>query len=50
MSKHDCTKCIHAKQVAEHEWECLAENYDIKEFTCFIPKEESQTMDEKNKD
>ena len=41
MKNHDCTKCIHAIKLAEHEWECDAEDYDLKHFTCFIPKDES---------
>lgn len=40
MRVHDCTKCIHANKMEDHVWECDAENYDLKEFTCFVPKEE----------
>ena len=33
----DCTTCVHAKKVGEHEWECDAEHYDIERFTCYSP-------------
>lgn len=36
----DCVNCKHAHKVAEHEWECDAENYDIKNLTCFVPRDE----------
>jgi hypothetical protein len=38
MKEHDCTKCIHARQHDEHEWECTAKEYDIKAFGCYVPK------------
>ena len=38
--ERDCTKCKHAKQVADHEWECDAELYDIRTLTCFVPRDE----------
>lgn len=39
--KKDCCECIHAHRIAEHEWECDAEVYDIDNKTCFIPKDET---------
>lgn len=33
----DCTTCIHANKIGEHEWECNAEHYDIEHFTCYSP-------------
>lgn len=36
-----CVDCAHAHKVAEHEWECDAEQFDIKEKTCFVPREEN---------
>lgn len=36
----DCTKCIHAKKIDDHTYECDAELYDIKMLTCFVPREE----------
>lgn len=36
----DCAKCMHAKKVGEHEWECDAVLYDIKMLTCFVPRDE----------
>ncbi len=38
----DCTKCEHAKKVADHEWECDAELYDLRMLTCFVPRKEEQ--------
>jgi hypothetical protein len=34
----NCVDCSHAKRIGEHEWECVAENYDIEHFSCFSPK------------
>ena len=39
MEERDCTQCKYAVQIAEHEWECTAEEYDIDEKSCFKPKE-----------
>lgn len=38
MTEHDCTKCVHAHKIADHEWECTAKEYDVKDFGCYIPK------------
>ena len=38
----DCTKCAHAKKVADHEWECDAVLYDLRKLTCFVPRNEEQ--------
>ena len=38
----DCTKCIHAKKIDDHTYECDAELYDIKMLTCFVPREEEK--------
>ena len=39
-----CSKCIHAHKIDDDEYdkmyECDAEVYDIKNLTCFVPKEE----------
>ena len=40
--EHDCTKCIHAHLIEEHTWECDAKEYDIKSFTCYVPKDEAK--------
>ncbi len=34
----DCTTCIHARKLREHEWECTAEQYDIEHFSCYKPQ------------
>jgi hypothetical protein len=33
-----CKHCAHAHQVGDITYECDANTYDLKEFTCFIPK------------
>jgi hypothetical protein len=38
MKEHDCTKCVHASKLADHEWECNAKEFDLKGFGCYIPK------------
>lgn len=38
MVEHDCTKCLHAHKREDHVWECDAEEYDIKDFGCYVPK------------
>ena len=38
-----CSNCIHAHKVEDEYdkvYECSAEEYDIKNLTCFVPKEE----------
>lgn len=40
------TDCNLAVKVAEHEYECIADQYDIDEKTCFVPRDEV-THDEK---
>ena len=37
MTEHDCTKCVHARKYGDHEWECNAEEYDLENFSCFVP-------------
>ena len=39
--ERDCVKCKHAHKVAEHEWECDAKEYDIKNLSCFEPREDN---------
>jgi hypothetical protein len=34
----DCVNCKHAVKVAEHEYECLSETYDIETLSCFESK------------
>lgn len=34
----NCSKCKHAVKVAEHEFECTADQYDIDNKTCFVPQ------------
>lgn len=34
----DCANCGHAAQIAEHEWDCQAEEYDIDTLSCFEPR------------
>ena len=38
MEIRNCKDCKHSRQIAEHEFECTAENYDIINKTCFEPK------------
>lgn len=35
----NCSDCKCAKQLAEHEYKCAAEQYDIDNKTCFVPRE-----------
>ena len=37
--ERDCANCIHTTMIADHEWECTAEQYDIDGKMCFEPKE-----------
>lgn len=41
--KPQCHDCIHAHKVEDDEYdkvyECDAEEYDIKNLTCFVPRE-----------
>jgi hypothetical protein len=39
----DCTKCKHCVQVAEHEWDCVATDYDIETKKCW--KNRGDTME-----
>ena len=34
----NCADCKFATQIAEHEFECDADQYDIDNKTCFIPR------------
>lgn len=34
----NCSDCKYATQTAEHEYECQADQYDIDEKTCFVPR------------
>lgn len=34
----NCSDCKFATQIAEHEYECQADQYDIDEKTCFVPR------------
>lgn len=43
----NCTDCKLAVKVADHEYECTADQYDIDEKTCFIPKDNA-TINEKH--
>lgn len=36
----DCKNCAHAHKIAEHEYECDAQEYDIDNLTCFVQREE----------
>ena len=33
----NCADCKFATQIAEHEFECNADQYDIDNKTCFVP-------------
>lgn len=33
-----CASCKHAVKTAEHEYVCNADQYDIDNKTCFVPK------------
>lgn len=35
----NCSDCKYAKQIIEHEYECTAEQYDIDDKTCYVPRE-----------
>lgn len=38
-----CSKCIHAHKIddeCDNVYECDAEEYDLENLTCFVPKEE----------
>ena len=35
-----CSNCKHSHKVDDITYECDAEEYDINEKTCFVPKEE----------
>lgn len=35
----NCSYCEHARQIAEHEYECTASQYDIDNKTCFVPRD-----------
>lgn len=40
---HRCSNCIHAHKIDDEydkAYECDAEEYDIENLTCFVPKEE----------
>lgn len=34
----NCADCKLATQIAEHEYECTADQYDIDNKTCYIPR------------
>lgn len=34
----NCSECKYAVKVAEHEYECTADQYDIDNKTCFVPR------------
>ena len=34
----NCADCKFATQIAEHEYECTADQYDIDNKTCYIPR------------
>lgn len=38
LMSNNCKDCKYAVQVAEHEFECNADQYDIDEKTCFVPR------------
>lgn len=40
-----CSNCVHAHKIDdeyEKMYECDAEVYDIKDLTCFVPREENK--------
>ena len=38
--ERDCTKCAHAVQVSDTEWECIKEHYFPNTLICFVPRDE----------
>lgn len=34
----NCSECKYAVKVAGHEYECTADQYDIDNKTCFVPR------------
>jgi len=34
----NCSDCKYAIQTADHEYECQADQYDIDEKMCFVPR------------
>lgn len=34
----NCSVCKHAVKVSEHEYVCTADQYDIDNKTCFVPR------------
>lgn len=34
----NCSECKYAVKVAVHEYECTADQYDIDNKTCFVPR------------
>lgn len=38
--ERDCTKCAHAVQVSDTEWECQKEHYFPRSLICFREREE----------
>lgn len=36
----NCIDCKFAVKVAEHEYECTADQYDIDNKTCFVPRDD----------
>lgn len=41
----DCTKCKHCVQVAEHEWDCMAIEYDIDNKSCWEKRSFTKTKE-----
>lgn len=41
----NCIDCKFAVKVADHEYECTADQYDIDEKTCFVPRDDNAHND-----
>ena len=41
----DCTTCKHSLQVAEHEWDCMATEYDIDTKSCWEKRNFTKTKE-----
>lgn len=45
-----CASCKHAVKTAEHEYVCNADQYDIDNKTCFVPRDISNSDETAFKD
>ena len=33
----DCKTCRYANNIGDHEWECICDQYDLENFSCYLP-------------